>query len=118
MHRHAFITKCAAYLQAGVSVMIVDVVTERSGNLHAELIEELAPTVTIDLNEDDALYAVAYRSQPAHQVAVWPERLAIGQPLSTLPLWLSDIVAVPVDLDGCYLAACKALRIRVPAGGY
>jgi hypothetical protein len=113
-HRHAFVTKCAAYLQQGIGVIIVDVITERSGNLHAELIEELAPAVTIELNESDALYAVAYRAQPAHQIDVWPERLMLGQALPTLPLWLSDILAVPVDLESSYLAACKSLRIRVP----
>jgi Protein of unknown function (DUF4058) len=112
-HRQAFVRKCATYLQEGVGVIIVDVVTERSGNLHAELIEELAPAVTIDLNEDDALYAVAYRAQPAHQVEAWPERLQLGDALPTLPLWLSDVLAVPVDLESSYLAACKALRIRV-----
>jgi hypothetical protein len=65
------------------------------------------------LNDDDALYAVAYRSQPAYQVEAWPERLALGQSLPTLPLWLSDILAVPVEFERSYLAACKALRIRV-----
>jgi hypothetical protein len=112
-NRQAFVTKCAAYLQAGVGVMIVDVVTDRSANLHAELIEELAPSVTVDLYEEDALYAVAYRAQPSHQVEAWPERLQVGQTLPTLPLWLSDILAVPVDLEQTYVAACKALRIRV-----
>ena len=112
-HRQAFVRKCVSYLQEGVGVMIVDIVTERSANLHADLIEELAPTIDIDLNEENALYAVAYRSQPADHVAVWPERLQLGRALPTLPLWLSDILAVPVDLERSYLAACKALRIRV-----
>ena len=112
-HRQAFVRKCATYLQEGISVIIVDVVTKRSANLHAELIEELAPNVTVDLHEEDALYAVAYRSHPANQVHAWPKRLELGQALPTLPLWLSDILAVPVDLDRSYLAACKALRIRI-----
>ncbi len=111
--RQALVRKCASYLQQGIGVMIVDIVTERSANLHAELVEELAPTVTIDLHDEDALYAVAYRAQPAHQVAAWPERLQVGHVLPTLPLWLSDILAVPVDLEQSYVAACKALRIRV-----
>ena len=113
-NRQAFITKCAAYLQQGIGVIIVDIITERSANLHAELIEELAPTVTVELNESDALYAVAYRAQPAHQIEAWPERLEVGKALPSLPLWLSDILAVPVDLESSYVAACKALRIRVP----
>ena len=77
------------------------------------MIEELAPTVDVDLNEEGALYAVAYRSHSADRVEAWPERLTVGGGLPTLPLWLSDILAVPVDLERSYLAACKALRIRV-----
>ena len=112
-HRQEFVMKCAAYLHQGISVIIVDVVTKRSANLHAELLEILAPNLQVDLKANDALYAVAYRAQPAHRVDVWPERLALGQTLPTLPLWLSDLLAVPVDLESSYLAACKALRIRV-----
>lgn len=112
-HRQAFVRKCASLLQEGVGVIVVDVVTSRIANLHADLIEELAPTVTAELNDEDALYAVAYRAQPADHIAVWPERLNIGQPLPTLPLWLSDHLAVPVDLEQSYVAACNALRIRL-----
>lgn len=38
-HRRAFAIKCAGYLQQGVAVVIVDVVTERTANLHTELVE-------------------------------------------------------------------------------
>src|ERR1700693_3697218 len=37
--RRAFATKCVAYLQLGVGVLIVDIVTERQANLHDELIQ-------------------------------------------------------------------------------
>ena len=40
-HRQAFALKCASYLHDNISVMIVDVVTERHGNLHAELLQLL-----------------------------------------------------------------------------
>src|SRR6185436_16310422 len=36
-HRRAFAIKCVGYLQQGVAVIIVDVVTERTANLHAAL---------------------------------------------------------------------------------
>jgi hypothetical protein len=96
--------------------MVVDIVTERSANLHAALVRELAGDVTIDLLEPELLYAVAYRTRfrkDNDQVEVWPERLTIGKALPTLPLWLSDELAVPVDLEQSYLSACKALRIKV-----
>jgi len=40
-HRRAFAIKCAGYLQRGVAVIIVDVVTERTANLHAALADSL-----------------------------------------------------------------------------
>src|SRR5882724_9969158 len=40
-NRRMFAIKCASYLHSGVSVVIVDIVTERAGNLHAELLELL-----------------------------------------------------------------------------
>ena len=39
--RLAFATKCAAYLFNGVSLIVVDVVTERPGNLHNEIVRRL-----------------------------------------------------------------------------
>ena len=37
-----FAAKCAAYLQAGVSVIVVDVVTGRRDNLYKVLLDQLA----------------------------------------------------------------------------
>ena len=38
-HREAFAVKCAAYLQEGVSLMVVDVITERTASLHRQLLD-------------------------------------------------------------------------------
>jgi hypothetical protein len=38
-HRRAFVAKCAALLQKGVYVSVVDVVTVRQFNLYADLLE-------------------------------------------------------------------------------
>ena len=40
-HRDAFVSKCATYLQQGVGLVIVDVVTDRRANLHDELLARL-----------------------------------------------------------------------------
>jgi hypothetical protein len=40
-HRRAFAVKCAGYLQQGVAVVIVAVITERTANLHATLVDIL-----------------------------------------------------------------------------
>ena len=49
-----------AYLQAGVSVVVIDVVTDRRKNLYAALLEQLA--VTNDDHDAGDLYAVACRA--------------------------------------------------------
>lgn len=40
-HRRAFAITCAGYLQQGGAMIIVDVVTERTANLHAALADIL-----------------------------------------------------------------------------
>src|SRR5207244_6651122 len=59
--RQAFVAKCAAYLQEQVSLIVVDIVTSRSANLHAELLAVLGHP---QQNGDrDALYSVVYRNR-------------------------------------------------------
>lgn len=114
-HRHAFAIKCASYLQEGVSVMIVDVVTERHANLHADLVQLLKLPIAVPAQASDDLYATAYRpiiGGERSRIELWAECLAIGSPLPTLPLWLTAELALPLDLDETYRAACAARRIE------
>jgi hypothetical protein len=112
--REAFAIKCAAYLQQDVSLVIVDVVTERRANLHLQLMELLqvpAPAVALDATP---LYAVAYRTtkeQETWRMDIWPEQLALGALLPTLPLWLASNLAVPLELELTYEETCQVLRI-------
>ena len=117
-HRRAFAVKCAGYLQQGVAVVIVDVVTERTANLHAALVDILGLTLTPPLAwcAPSSLYAVAYRptrSADVQRLDVRPEALAVGAILPTMPLWLSDALCLPLALEESYRATCAALRIRV-----
>ena len=43
-HRDAFVSKCAALLQSGVGLMVVDVATTRPADLHEDLLRRLAAT--------------------------------------------------------------------------
>ena len=63
-----FSVKCGSYLQSDVSLMIVDVVTERTGNLHRSLLDLLGVSVTTAGQADDDLYAAAYRTTSAGEV--------------------------------------------------
>jgi hypothetical protein len=109
--RKAFLRKCASYLQEGVAVMIVDVVTHRTGNFHAALLKSLGHDVE---TRPRTLYAAAYRTvsrKGETMVEAWPATLRIGKPLPTLPLWLASDIAIPVDLEKSYRVTCESLRI-------
>jgi hypothetical protein len=41
----------------------------------------------------------------------WFHPLARRQPLPTLPLWLADNLAVPLELEASYEETCRILRI-------
>jgi hypothetical protein len=115
-HRRAFAIKCAGYLQRGVAVIIVDVVTERTANLHTAIADILGLAPPLAWCSPSQLYAVAYRPMQAvaaQRLEVWPEALAIGAALPTMPLWLSETLCLPLALEESYRATCAALRIRV-----
>ncbi len=63
-NRRMFAIKCASYLHSGVSVIIVDVVTERPGNLYAELLELLQVRLSTSGQGPQDLYATAHRISP------------------------------------------------------
>lgn len=112
--RITFATRCAAYLQNGVAVAIIDIVTEPLANLHEEIRAMLDPSEQFSKSFSNALYAVFYR--PNHDeaqslLAIWPHTLKVGERLPTLPLWLDDNVCIPLDLERSYAATCKSLRI-------
>jgi hypothetical protein len=115
-HRRAFAIKCAGYVQQGVAVVIIDVVTERTANLHAECVDILGLAHPLAWCAPAQLYAVAYRptqSTTPPRLEVWPEALAVGATLPTMPLWLSEELCLPLALEESYRATCVALRIRV-----
>lgn len=112
--RRAFAVKCASYLQALVSVIVIDVVTERHHDLYQGLLELLGAEQVGPWPSNPPLYAVALRatkSQDQWRMETWEEPLAIGQSLPTLPLWLADNLAVPLELEATYEEACGYLRI-------
>ncbi len=112
--RRAFLDKCAAYLRDGVSVVVVDVVTSRKHNFHADLLGLFGGGGATERALTSDLYAVAQRVRPAGErtlLEVWPSALAVGEPLPTLPLWLAEDLAVPLDLDAGYREACRYAAI-------
>jgi hypothetical protein len=113
-HRHAFVAKCAALLQEQVSVTIVDLVTTRHFNLYHDLLDLFGRTDPALPPEPPPLYAVACRGTKKDRtwlLETWLHTLVVGQPLPTLPLWLADDLAVPLDMQASYEETCRVLRI-------
>jgi hypothetical protein len=112
--RNAFVGKCAALLQKGVAVSIVDLVTIRHFNLYSELMTFVAqsdPTLGV---EPPPVYASSCRWVRRGEKGIletWSHALAVGASLPTLPLWLSDIRVVPLDLERSYEQACDDLSV-------
>lgn len=113
-HRRALVTKCAALLQQGLSVTIIDLVTTYNFNLYCDLLELIGQSDPAIGSEPPPLYAVAcrqLRKGESRVVEVWAHTLTLGQPLPTLPLWLADSLAVPLELEPSYEETCHILRI-------
>jgi hypothetical protein len=101
-------------LQQRVSVIIVDPVTTRVQNLYAELLDLIGRSDPSLHPEPPPLYAVACRmTKRADEwtLETWSQPLVLGRPLSTMPLWLADNLAVPLDLDESYEQSCSILGI-------
>ena len=114
-HRRTFAAKCVALLKEGISVTIVDPVTTRRANLYAELLDLLGETDPVVSPDPPPLYAAACRWREAGEswhLETWAHTLTLGRPLPTLPLWLAEDLAVPLDLENTYEETCRGLRIR------
>ena len=112
-NRRAFVAKCAALLQKNVSVSIVDLITTRHFNLYTDLLDFIGwsdPThSTIP-----PVYAVTCRARTLEKVprvATWAYPLTIGKPLPLLPIWLTEELAISLDLEASYEETCRVLHI-------
>lgn len=113
-HRRVFVAKCADLLRQHVCVAIVDVVTTRQFNLYNDLLDLIGQPDPALTPEPPLLYAAACRWRregDTPRLQTWAHALAVGQPLPTLPLWLADNLAVPLELETSYEETCRILRI-------
>jgi Protein of unknown function (DUF4058) len=112
--RLGFAAKSAAYLERGIGLVIIDIVTGRRFNLHNELIAILALDSTFKMPEETTLYSVAYhpiRRGELGQIDAWPVVLKLGEPLPVMPLALRGSGVIPLDLDAAYDDACRRSRL-------
>ncbi len=112
--RGQFVAKCDALLRQGVSIVLVDLVTMRNFNLYAQLLEWVGERDETLGDDPPCIYAAACRWHPRggrRWLEGWNRPLAPGQPLPVLPLWLSERLTVPLDLEASYEQTCRDLRI-------
>jgi hypothetical protein len=112
--RQAFATKCTSYLLQGVSLIIIDIVTNRRANLHNEIIRLLPSARGAEMPAQTALYAVGYRPvlrREQAEIDIWTATFDVGDPLPELPLRLTGDLFVPVDFEATYQEACRRRRL-------
>ncbi len=110
--RGVFTAKCAALLKRGVCVSIVDIVTNYRANLFDGLLDELGWP---DRIAEDGIYVATLRGRRLNgrrRVNTWYYPLSLGAPVPTLPLWIDEDLAVPLELEASYEGACRAIRLR------
>ena len=100
--------------QERVCLAIVDLVTTRTFNLYGDLMELFGQPDPSLAGGPPPLYAVDcrwVRRGDAWLLEAWAHPLALGQSLPTLPLWLADNLAVPLELEPSYEETCRILRL-------
>jgi len=105
--REKLVSKTLAYLDLGVGVILVDIVTNRSANLHNELVASLRARAAARL-PDVPTYVAGYRPTrdgDRWTIDMWPYVAPVGAVVPTVPLALKGGPLVPVDLEGTYSAA-------------
>ncbi len=82
--------------------------------LDAELVQMIGERDPALGDPPPETYAAACRWRPRGRscwLGVWNHPLTLGQPLPCLPLWLTDELAIPLDLETSYEQTCRDLRI-------
>jgi len=113
--RGAVLSKVSNLLANGICVSLVDVVSTSNVILYAELMSVLNGVDPAVGKEPQPMYAATVRMR--HEglrplMDNWYNRLALGQALPTLPIWLNESLAVSLDLEASYEETCRTLRIR------
>jgi hypothetical protein len=112
--RRMFVSKCVGLLQERVSIVIVDIVTTCTQNMYLELLDQIGNTDPNLEHEPTPLYVTACRLSTQtneDMLETWVQPLHLGQPLPTVPLWLADNLAVPLELEESYEQSCAILNI-------
>jgi hypothetical protein len=112
--RQLFVAKCLNLLRQDVCLSIVDLVTIRQFNFYTELLALLDLCDPAFGTPVPPIYAVTCRKRKdgrQTKLDTLSHPLAVGQPLPSLPVWLSETQTVELDLEASYEETCRVLRI-------
>ena len=96
-------------------VAAIEIVSPGNFNLYMELLDALGRSDPVFSPKPSSIYAVTCRGRSVRgrwRVESWEHVLEIGSPLPTLPLWLTESMYVPLELETTYENTCCGLRIR------
>ncbi len=88
--------------------------TTRNYNLYAELLDLIGQTDPNLMPEVPPIYTAARRMTKSSNewfLETWTQPLELGRPLSVVPLWVADNLAVPLELEESYENSCTILNI-------
>jgi hypothetical protein len=115
--RDGFAAKIQSYLQAEISLVVVDVITFNRPNLHNHWCDRFNVEEAPRFQENAArLYAVAYhpwRDMGSVRLDFWMRPLTVGEELPTIPLFIRSDLAAPIELEVTYTETCRRLRVTV-----
>ena len=114
--RDSFVAKCKNLIAKNVSLIIVDVHSHPSFNLHNQLLQSLRVAKGfLEEDKESPLYCAAYRRTSGEDVKqavnIWSFSLKIGDILPELPLFITSDIAVPVNLEETYMNVCEVFRL-------
>jgi hypothetical protein len=110
--RDAFLGKVASYLRSGVSVVLIDIVTDRLARMHDQLLDLIAIPGG-RLPPESHLAASAYRPvkrDGRDEIDVWFAPCRVGEVLPTMPLRLAGDTFVPIEFELTYTESLRAMR--------
>jgi Protein of unknown function (DUF4058) len=115
--QRAFVAKMSSYLQQGIALSVIDLVTTRSAHLHNEWIAWMQAEAGLMRNVSETpLYANSYRAVrrgERDEIDMWLNPLRVGQPLPSLVLFLRGDMWIDIPLETTYLETCEDQRITV-----
>jgi hypothetical protein len=113
--RRAFAAKCLGYLQMGIGLLVVDIVTELRANLHNDLVELMGQAADYRFPGESPLYSVSYQpvrtEAEGDQIEVRPVDLHVGQLLPAMPLALRGGPVVRIELEETYTQTRKRSQL-------